>query len=175
MLRKVFLLCLATLCLLWNSNAMAGGGQSYPNGAEAFMAGAVPPPGNYFLDYAYYYSADTMKDDNGDAIGAFDDVSILANVFRYLWVSDTEIMGANLAMHALIANGKTAVPALMEVLSDAPQTVRINAIRALAEIQDQRAIPVLMSALEEESVLLQHWAEEGLERLGLNMIYMKPE
>lgn len=102
MLRKVILLCLTTLCLLWTGHAMAGGGQSYPNGAEAFMAGAVPPPGNYFLDYAYYYSADTMKDDNGDAIGAFDDVSILANVFRYLWVSDTEILGANLAMHAFL-------------------------------------------------------------------------
>jgi len=26
----------------------------------------------------------------------------------------------------------------------------------------------------EDSALLQHWAKEGLERLGLNMIYIKP-
>ena len=33
----------------------------------------------------------------------------------------------------------------------------------------------LMAALEDDSVMMQHWAEEGLERLGLNMVYLKPE
>lgn len=30
------------------------GGGAYPNGAEDFMAGAVPPPGNYFINYFTY-------------------------------------------------------------------------------------------------------------------------
>jgi hypothetical protein len=33
----------------------------------------------------------------------------------------------------------------------------------------------MMQVMEEESVLLQHWAREGLERLGLDMVYIKPE
>jgi hypothetical protein len=33
----------------------------------------------------------------------------------------------------------------------------------------------MMKVMEEESSLLQYWAQEGLERLGLNMIYLKPE
>jgi HEAT repeat protein len=56
----------------------------------------------------------------------------------------------------------------------APQTARIQALRALAEIRDHRAIPVMMQVMGEESALLQHWAKEGLERLGLNMVYIKP-
>jgi len=28
--------------------------------------------------------------------------------------------------------------------------------------------------MDEESALLQYWASEGLERLGLNMVYIKP-
>ncbi len=102
MLRKPILFCCIGLILLCGSEAMAGGGQSYPNGSEAFMSGAVPPPGTYFLDYAYYYSADSMKDDNGDDITAFDDVTVLANVFRFLWVSDKQILGASYAAHAFL-------------------------------------------------------------------------
>lgn len=101
-MRKMITLFLAVALLGFSGQAMAGGGQSYPNGAEAFLAGAVPPPGSYFLDYVYYYNADTMKDDNGDDIGAFDDVSVVANVFRYLWVSDKQILGGNYGMHAFL-------------------------------------------------------------------------
>jgi HEAT repeat protein len=66
------------------------------------------------------------------------------------------------------------VPALLEVMQDAPVNVRIVALRALSEIRDQRAIPVLMKSLSEDSAVLQYWAQEGLERLGLDMVYIKP-
>lgn len=102
MIRKLLPLYFAALLMTFTGQAMAGGSQSYPNGAEAFMAGAVPPPGFYFLDYMYYYNADTMKDDNGDDIAAFDDVSVVANVFRFLWMSDKEILGGNYGMHAFL-------------------------------------------------------------------------
>lgn len=94
--------CVLGAALLGGGSALAGGGQSYPNGAEAFLSGAVPPPGTYFLDYAYYYGADTMKDDNGDKIAAFDDVSVLANVFRFLWVSEKTLLGANYGQHIFL-------------------------------------------------------------------------
>jgi len=90
-------------------------------------------------------------------------------------LSDADSMTGNLAMNALIKMGKAAVLALIEYVKDknSPQAARILALRALAELRDHRAIPVMMQVMEEDSVLLQHWAQEGLERLGLDMVYIK--
>lgn len=90
-------------------------------------------------------------------------------------LSDPDSLVSTLACNALVALGPACVPALLELPKDAPQRARIHATRALAEIADPRAIPALMAALEDESVMIQHWAEEGLERLGLDMVYLKPE
>lgn len=81
----------------------------------------------------------------------------------------------NLVMNALIALGKESTPALLDFLDSHPEpdSARISAIRALATIADTRAIPALMAASESDSALLQHWAEEGLQKLGLDMVYMK--
>ena len=90
-------------------------------------------------------------------------------------LSDADSIVSGLACSALVVIGKPAVPSLLEIPKDVPQTARINATRALAEIADHRAIPALMAALDDDSVMVQHWAEEGLERLGLDMVYLKPE
>jgi HEAT repeat protein len=89
-------------------------------------------------------------------------------------LSDKDSMTGNLAMNALVKIGKPAVPALIECVKNEKQSARILALRALAEIRDHRAIAVMMQVMEEDSVLLQHWAKEGLERLGLDMVYIKP-
>ena len=89
-------------------------------------------------------------------------------------LNDEDSMVCNLAANALARIGSAAAPSLIEVVKSAPQTARIQALRALAEIRDHRAIPVMMQVMGEESALLQHWAKEGLERLGLNMVYIKP-
>jgi HEAT repeat protein len=89
-------------------------------------------------------------------------------------LSDEDSMVSNLAVNALVKIGNKAVPALIDVVKSAPQSARIHALRALAEIRDHRAIPVMMKVMEEDSVLLQHWAKEGLDRLGLDMVYIKP-
>jgi HEAT repeat protein len=89
-------------------------------------------------------------------------------------LSDEDGMVSSLAVNALVKIGSASVPALIEVVKQAPQSARIHALRALAEIRDHRAIPVMMKVMEEDSVLLQHWAKEGLDRLGLDMVYIKP-
>ena len=89
-------------------------------------------------------------------------------------LSDDDGMVGSLAVNALVKIGGAAVPSLIETVKDAKQSARIHALRALAEIGDQRAIPMMMKVMDEESALLQHWAQEGLERLGLNMVYIKP-
>jgi HEAT repeat protein len=90
-------------------------------------------------------------------------------------LSDEDTLVGNLAVKALVNIGKPAVPSLIEKVKSGSQSARILALRALVEIRDPRAIPVMMQVMDEDSALLQHWAKEGLERLGLDMVYMKPE
>jgi HEAT repeat protein len=89
-------------------------------------------------------------------------------------LSDEDSMTASLAGNALVKIGNAAVPSLIETVTSGKQSARINALRALAEIKDHRAIPIMMKVMQEESALLQHWAKEGLDRLGLDMVYIKP-
>jgi HEAT repeat protein len=100
------------------------------------------------------------------------DESAVESLVRAL--NDKDSMVCSLAANALVKIGSAAVPSLIEAVKIGPQSQRIHALRALAELRDHRAIPVMMQVMQEDSALLQHWAQEGLERLGLDMVYMKP-
>ena len=89
-------------------------------------------------------------------------------------LSDEDSLTAGLAGNALVKIGSPSVPSLLTVMSEAPTSIRIIVLRALSEIRDPRAIPVMMKSLSEESAVLQYWAQEGLQRLGLDMVYGKP-
>jgi HEAT repeat protein len=91
-------------------------------------------------------------------------------------LADEDSLTAGLAGNALVKIGSPSVLSLIGVAKDASRGIRtrIVALRALSEISDHRAIPVMMRSLSEESALLQYWAQEGLNRLGLNMVYVKP-
>jgi HEAT repeat protein len=89
-------------------------------------------------------------------------------------LADEDSITAGLAVIALIKIGKPATESLIEVAAGAKIGVRICALRALGEICDHRAIPILMKSMSEESAVLQYWAQIGLERLGLDMVYIKP-
>ena len=89
-------------------------------------------------------------------------------------LADEDPLTAGLAGNALVKIGSPSVLSLLEVMNDSPIGIRITALRALSEIRDHRAIPVMMKSLSEESALLQYWAKDGLERLGLDMVYIKP-
>ena len=84
-----------------------------------------------------------------------------------------EPLAGRLAGDALVVRGEEAVPALLEVMQKSPQAARLEAVRALALIVDTRAIPALYSALDETSALMEYWASEGLERMGVGMVYFK--
>ncbi|HLA98264.1 MAG TPA: HEAT repeat domain-containing protein [Anaerolineales bacterium] len=81
---------------------------------------------------------------------------------------------ARLAANALIAIGAPATQKLLEVLNSSPQAARLEAARALALIADQRAIPSLFQVLDGESALLEYWANKGLERMGVGMVFFIP-
>jgi HEAT repeat protein len=89
-------------------------------------------------------------------------------------MSDQDSLVARLAANALIAIGEPAVPALVDMVGEQPSAQRLEAVRALAMIGDQRAIPTLFNALDEDSALLEYWANEGLERMGVGMVFFEP-
>lgn len=84
-------------------------------------------------------------------------------------------MTARLACNALIAIGSEAVPSLIEILRNGVSHARLQAARALAKIGDPRAIPALMEVLQTDSAISTYWAEQGLDKLGLSMVYFKPQ
>ena len=79
------------------SNAKASGA----NGAEDFMAGALPPPGFYYANYLNYYTADKLKDSNGNKF-TNPKISVVFDANRFLYVTDYKILGGNFAVHTLI-------------------------------------------------------------------------
>lgn len=82
---------------------------------------------------------------------------------------------ARLAGDALVAQGGEAVPALVAVLEgNSAPSARVEAARALALIGDTRAIPALFKLLDSDSALLEHWASEGLQKMGVGMSFFKP-
>ncbi len=90
-------------------------------------------------------------------------------------LADEDALVADLAMQALIAIGQPAAPVLLQVLEQGSRRARLRAVRALAAIAAPEAIPALMHILEQDSALMQYWADQGLDNLGLKMIYFKPD
>ncbi len=90
-------------------------------------------------------------------------------------LSDSDSMVGTLAANALVLIGSVAVPSLLERYENSPLNARIHILHALAEIRDHRAIQLMMKAMDSGSAMLNYWAREGIERLGLNMVYIKPD
>jgi len=75
-------------------------------------------------------------------------------------------------------------PGLAVALSDPDEAVRQCAALGLrkrpdpalvlALIGDPQTIPALFAALQEDSALMEYWANEGLERMGVGMAFFKP-
>ena len=89
-------------------------------------------------------------------------------------LGDNDSLLARLSANALVAIGKPAVPALVLSLQSAPAKVRMEAVRALALIGDTRCVPILFNLLEDESSIVEYWAAEGLERMGIGMSFFHP-
>lgn len=82
-------------------------------------------------------------------------------------------MTARLAGNALVAIGSAAVPALIKCVENNGDTMRAEATRALALIGDTQAIPTLFKLLDAKSVILEHWATQGLEKMGVGMSFFQ--
>ena len=82
-------------------------GQHYPNGAEDFVVGALPPPGFYVKNYFALIQKDRLygtlpgvADDQRAPVDLEVDVNVL--VPRFIWVSPMKILGASYGMHLFL-------------------------------------------------------------------------
>lgn len=83
------------------AHATEGGGGVYPNGNESYLAGALPPPGTYFLTYASHYEASTLRDNSGNKIPPNFNVRADALALRAVHVTQQQILGGQLLFHAI--------------------------------------------------------------------------
>jgi HEAT repeat protein len=90
-------------------------------------------------------------------------------------LDDPDSLAARLATDALIAIGKPAALALVEVLQHGGHSARLNAVRALASIGDTRSIPALFEALNNDSALMEYWADLGLTNMGVGTSFFLPD
>ena len=108
-MRKATVVLLATVVLIGTlvSSAFAGGGNHYPNGAEGFDSGMVPPPGFHLVHYDLFYGSSSLKDNNGDDVpaaalpGEFD-LFVFADVTRLIYISKSTVLGGNWGMHVFV-------------------------------------------------------------------------
>ena len=97
----------------------------------------------------------------------------ISDLIAYL--HDADQLLARLAANALVTIGSDAVPSLLKVLENGPQNARLEAVKALAEIGDTRAVPAFFTAIRDgDSSLVEYWADIGLERMGIGMAFFKP-
>lgn len=89
-------------------------------------------------------------------------------------LDDKDRLLSRLAADALTAIGPVAIAALDQTMQSPIQAARIEATRAMAGIRSPQAIPALFAALNDPSPLVIHWAEQGLEWLGVGMLFFKP-
>lgn len=82
---------------------------------------------------------------------------------------------ARLSADALAVIGPAATPALIAVMEHGSQQELLNAVRALSKIGDYRAIPSLFKALDHDSIVIRHWADKGLDDMGVGMSFFEPE
>ena len=83
--------CILTLAT--GAFATEGGGGAYPNGAEDFMTGALPPPGQYAITYGLYYKADDLMDGHGDALSIPFDLEVSGAILRLINVTPVKVAG----------------------------------------------------------------------------------
>lgn len=99
MKRSRLYLAVAIAALSLGAHAKEGGDQ-YPNGAETWLAGAVPPPGDYFINYFGHYGG-KLRDGSGDKVDGTS-VSAWFDALRWVHTSEHQILGGNWGWHVIL-------------------------------------------------------------------------
>ncbi len=101
-LKSVYLFISAALLAL-PSLVQAQPTAHYVPGVEGIKGASLPPPGMYLRDYNVFYYADRFNDAQGNEISAADPKAfIYANVPRFIWITDAEVLGGSIGVDGLL-------------------------------------------------------------------------
>lgn len=89
-------------------------------------------------------------------------------------LADASAYVGRIASNALVQIGPPAIPALIQALGNPSPATRAGSARALVPLESHDAIPALFAALDDDSALVTHYAEQALERMGVGMVYFMP-
>jgi hypothetical protein len=110
---------LAALCFLifWPVGSLAQLSGHNTRGDLGMMSGTQAPVGMYGVGMWYDYSADTLRDRNGDSLPATTgggSVDVRAVVAGLLWTTETQLFGGNygFAVYPALTNNAAELPAL---------------------------------------------------------------
>jgi hypothetical protein len=95
-------LAAALAALPMAATATEGGQTAYPNGAEDFMVGAVPPPGDYIINYLLNYHATDFNDGNGNNMIPGFRLDVWADVIRWIHITPYKILGGDYGFHVFL-------------------------------------------------------------------------
>ena len=90
-------------------------------------------------------------------------------------LNDSDHLLVHLAADALAAIGKAATPALLDIIHDGGSLARVEAVRALGQYQDDKSIATLFQLLDDQSMLIDYWATEALQNMGIGMCFFQPD
>lgn len=102
MLKSLVTLCLI-LFFLDIPIAKSAGNSHYADGSEGFFCGFTPEPGFYIVNYNYWYTASSYKDNKGQDVAGLDfHVNVWATAPRFLYFTNKKIFGGLYGFYAAI-------------------------------------------------------------------------
>jgi HEAT repeat protein len=88
-------------------------------------------------------------------------------------LADPSVYVGQMAADSLARIGPPATPTLIKALQDGSTTVRGRAARALAQLADKSSIPALIASLEDESPIVEYYADIALQKMGVGTVLIK--
>lgn len=88
-------------------------------------------------------------------------------------LADSSAYVGQLAADSLALIGKEATLALVDALKNGTPSVRGRAARALAQLTDVKSIPALIAALDDESPIVEYYADLALQKMGVGTVILK--
>jgi len=88
-------------------------------------------------------------------------------------LADPSVYVGQLAADSLARIGPAATPHLVIALKEGAPSVRGRAARALAHIADSDSIPALIAALDDESPIVEYYADIALQKMGVGTLLLK--
>ncbi len=90
-------------------------------------------------------------------------------------LADESAYVGRIAGNSLVQIGPPAAATMIQTLGNSPSpAARAGAARVLIPLESHDAIPALFAALDDDSALVTHYAEQALERMGVGMVYFMP-